>query len=174
MSALDHLLNSPDLFSLFGLERRFDVDPALLQPRYAELRRQVESFVRGDDVATSAKASTVLRKLEGARLTLSDPVTRGAYLLELSGGGGDPRTGGRPPGFRQKLERWAADAAALADEMRRERDRLLGLAARLFGALGSADNGVVQRHRRQQIRDALDAVSDIDHLLRRAEPNPIR
>jgi hypothetical protein len=41
---------------------------------------------------------------------------------------------------------------------------MTGLAARLFRQLGSADNRVVQRERRRQIREALNALMQLDQL----------
>ena len=82
-------------------------------------------------------------------------------LLQQKGAAGDPRTGDVPPGFADRLV--ALGTSPSADDVRAEQDRLTREADRLFHQLGSADNEVVQRARRRQIRTLINA-------LRRLEP----
>src|SRR4051812_19666818 len=100
MSALDYLLTAPDPFTLFGLERRYEVDPVLLEQRYNKLTGKVKSLSARDPV----KAVQVLDKLGDGRRVLLNPVARGDHLLDLLGGAHDAITDGLPPGFLDKLD----------------------------------------------------------------------
>ena len=80
---------------------------------------------------------------------------------------GDPATGGVPPGFEERVE--AMGGRPSAEAIRQERDRLTREAERLFGQLGRADNEVVQRGRRRQIRTLVNALRRLESL---APPPP--
>ena len=156
MTALNYLLAAPDLFALFGLNRTFDVDLALLDLRYTELKRQVEAMTTTD----APKAGLVLESLATGHRTLTDPIARGGYLLDLIGGASEPETAGLPPGEGEKLEALRSDPAGA----KAERDAMVARASNLFRLTGSADNGVVQRARRRQIRETLNAIRKLDEL----------
>jgi hypothetical protein len=130
-----------DSFAVLGLDRRFDVDPLDVERRAAER-------------AAQADGSTAQR-IHVARDELADPVSRGALLLRLMGGASDAPTAGLPPGFADQLKSETLDVDA-------ERDRLMNVASNLFRLLGNADNGVVLRERRRQIRETLNALRRLD------------
>ncbi len=160
MSALDYLLNSPDAFALFGLERTFDVDTNVLEQRYASLTSQSESFAQSDP----SKVTELREKLDDGKRLLADPVTRGAALLELLAGRAEAKIEGYPAGFIDKLEEMKSTPPT-PEEVQLERKGLLAQASQIFRSLaGSADNGVVQRERRRQVRGALNAVRELDAL----------
>ncbi len=163
MPTLDDLLTTPALFALFGLERKFNVDMAILDQRYAELKKHAESLTSTDP----AKAGQALAKLATGRRTLADPAARGGYLLDLIGGAGEPETDGLPPGFSEKT-----DALRSGGGVQAERDRLIGIATNLFRLTGSADNGVVQRERRRQIRETLNAIRRLDERADQSHGTP--
>ena len=162
MSALDHLLAARDPFALFGLDRSFDVDLTQLNQRYAGLREQVQALAASDP----DKAGRVLVELDHGRKAIASPVARGRLLLALLGGAGEPPTDGMPPGFREKLD--GTDGGVTRDWHEAERRRLIENASNLFRLLGSADNGVVKRERRRQIRVTLNAIEEVD---RRTAPS---
>jgi hypothetical protein len=60
------------------------------------------------------------------------------------------------------LAQRAAERAAQLDASA-ERTRLLAVAANLFRLLGNADNGVVLRERRRQIRETLNALKALQN-----------
>lgn len=156
MPALDYLLTAPDPFALLGIERRFDVDPAELDRRYGALLAHAGALSRSDP----DQGKRVLEKLAEGRRVLADPVARGGLLLKLLGGAADAQTDSLPPRFRERLE--SARQEGPADWMEQERGRLTGVASNLFRLRGSADNGVVLRARRRQIRQTLNAIRAID------------
>jgi len=126
---------------VLGLDRRFDLDPFDVERRASER-------------AASADASTAAR-INAARDEIADPVSRGTLLLRLMGGASDAPTDGLPAGFADKLKSDTLDVDA-------ERDRLMNVASNLFRLLGNADNGVVLRERRRQIRETLNALRRLD------------
>jgi hypothetical protein len=126
-----------DSFAVLGLDRRFDLDPFDVERRASER-------------AASADASTAAR-INAARDEIADPVSRGTLLLRLMGGASDAPTDGLPAGFADKLKSDTLDVDA-------ERDQLMNVASNLFRLLGNADNGVVLRERRRQIRETLNAL----------------
>jgi hypothetical protein len=155
MSALDQVLSAPDPFAAFGFERTFDVNLAQLDQRYAGLVEQATALQQTD----RDNGGRILAALNEGRRVLADPVARGRLLLDLLGGAGDPATGGLPPRVREKLEAGGGGAPGWQEG---ERRRLVSSASYLFRQLGSADNGVVQRERRRQIRESLNAIEQLD------------
>jgi hypothetical protein len=134
------MVETSDSFAVLGLPRRFDVDPTEVERLAAER-------------AKAADASAAQR-IAAARGEFADPGTRGTLLLTLMGGASDAPTDGLPPGFAEKLNSGALDVDA-------ERDRLMNIASNLFRLLGNADNGVVLRERRRQIRETLNALGQL-------------
>lgn len=153
---MDHLLAARDPFALFGLERKFDVNLAQLDQRYAGLREHVQTLAASDP----DKAGRVLAELEHGRKAIANPVARGRLLLDLLGGAGEPPTDAMPPGFREQLD--GASREVVGDWHGAERRRLIETASNLFRLLSSADNGVVKRERRRQIRTTLNAIEEVD------------
>ena len=78
-------LDSDD-FTLFGLPRRFALDPALLSTRWRELQTQVhpDRFAAADGAAQRLAMQWAVRVNEGYR-RLKDPLSRATYLCELAG-----------------------------------------------------------------------------------------
>ena len=133
--------DASDSFAVLGLPRRFDVDPL-------EVERRAADRAAGADAATA-------QRLNAAKDQIADPVSRGTLLLQLMGGASDASTDGLPPGFADRLNSGTLDLGA-------ERDRLMTVASNLFRLLGNADNGVVLRERRRQIRETLNALRRLD------------
>ena len=95
------------------------------------------------------------RARHAARATSSPIPCRAAHCFCGSTAAHPTPTDGLPPGFAEKLKSPAIDANA-------ERSRLLSIASNLFRLLGNADNGVVLRERRRQIRETLNALRALD------------
>lgn len=75
-----------DDFTLFGLQRRFALDPAQVDLRRRELQSQVhpDRFAAADAAAQRQAMQWSVRVNEAWR-RLKDPLARGAYLCELKG-----------------------------------------------------------------------------------------
>lgn len=106
-------LDSDD-FQLFGLPRRFALDPAQLDARW----RALQSEVHPDRFASEGAASQRVAMQWAVRVNeayrrLKDPLTRAAYLCELAGeavGAGDNHA--MPQPFLMQQMQWRE---ALAD-----------------------------------------------------------
>ena len=83
-------------------------------------------------------------------------------LRQQKGAAGDPPTDDFPPGFAERLA--ALGASPSAEAVHAELERLSGQADRLFEQLRSADNEVVQRARRRQIRTLVNAQRRLEQL----------
>lgn len=75
-----------DYFSLFSLPRSFDVDKTALRARYREL----QGASHPDRLAAASEAEKLAAvqlssRLNDAYVTLKEPLSRAAYLLELAG-----------------------------------------------------------------------------------------
>ncbi len=77
--------SSNDYFVLFGLEPGFEVNQEALSSRYRELQRQYHPDRFAHDPAGQSQAVEWSSQLNQAFRTLSDPVLRASYLLELAG-----------------------------------------------------------------------------------------
>lgn len=137
------MAETSDSFAVLGLPRRFDVDPL-----------EVERLA-ADRAAKAAADRAAAQRVTAARDEIADPVARGTLLLRLMGGASDAPTNGLPPGFADKLKSDTLDVDA-------ERDGLMNAASNLFRLLGNADNGVVLRERRRQIRETLNALKKLE------------
>jgi hypothetical protein len=157
-AGLDYLLTAPDAWSLFGLERRFEVDLVLLEQRHAQLTQQARSFADRAPVTSEQ----LVQKLDEGRALLKNPVARGERLLSLLGGAQDPENDGVPPGFVEWFETFRRNP--MPADMQQKREQLLENASRLFRNLGNADNAVVKRERRRQIRETLNAIRQLDQF----------
>ena len=133
-----------DSFAVLGLLRRFDVDLFEVERVAAERAK-----------AAGAADASAAQRVTAARDEIADPVARGTLLLRLMGGASDAPTEGLPAGFADKLKSDTLDVDA-------EREQLLNVASNLFRLLGNADNGVVLRERRRQIRETLIALRRLD------------
>jgi len=80
------LMDAPDYFQFFGLEPRFNLDPADLENRFHRLSRQLHP----DRFAQAAPAEreqslAASANLNDAYRTLRDPIARAEYFLKLQG-----------------------------------------------------------------------------------------
>ena len=92
-----------DFFQVFGLQRAFQVDLAVLEHEFHRLSRKVhpDRFARaGDNERQWSLADTAL--LNDAYRTLKDPLHRTEYLLKLEGAEIGEEHAGREPGEARK------------------------------------------------------------------------
>jgi molecular chaperone HscB len=133
-----------DFFSVMGVERRFDVDLAVLEQRYRELTRKLhpDRFARADARARRASLGRSVQLNEAWR-ALKDPVRRAEYLLQLlTAGKSKPETA--PPALlveilelRQelgeaRLEGDDAKVQAMAQTMRARAEEAMNRVATLL------------------------------------------
>ena len=84
---LNPLPSFMDFFQLMGLPRRFEIDLKTLHEKYITLSRHSHpDFHAEDEPDVMALAMTVAAAVNEAYRTLSDPIRRAGYLLELLGG----------------------------------------------------------------------------------------
>ena len=91
-------------------------------------------------------------------------------LAQQNGAAADPPTDDLPPGFAERLA--GLGPSPSSEAVRAEVDRLGAEADRLFKQLRSADNEVVQRARRRQIRTLLNAQRRLERLAPPPPPPP--
>lgn len=78
---------SLDYFQLFGLPRRYAVDPADLHRRFLSISRNIHpDFFGGEAEEMRNLALRLSAQVNEAYETLNDPVSRAEYLLESAGG----------------------------------------------------------------------------------------
>lgn len=76
-----------DYFTLFGLERTFDIDTNELEKRFLELSRLVHPDFHTNELDNVMMLSLeITSRMNQAYETLKDPITRAEYLLSLAGG----------------------------------------------------------------------------------------
>ncbi len=82
-----------DYFALFGLPRRFALDPEALAARYRELARAThpDRYAAAADAERRYAVQLAARVNEAYR-TLKDPLERARYLLALDGADGEHPT----------------------------------------------------------------------------------
>jgi molecular chaperone HscB len=133
---------SRNYFELFGLPRRYRVDPALLEQAYRRLQTEVhpDRFAAGSDQQKRIALQSSARVNEAYR-ALRDPVERARYLLELQGIDAFDETDTRlsPEFLERQLERREAAAEAHAEgdlrTLRAIADEVAGDAAELEAQL---------------------------------------
>lgn len=171
-----------DHFQLFGLPRRFEIDPKLLHDSYIALSRHAHPDYHVDDSPEVRLLSmTVSSAVNQAFRTLSDPVRRASYLLELLGGPSSAEDKSVPEGFLETMmmmQEELADAqqAGNGEELVRLREVLRtqqeGLMKRVAALYTELDEAVSCEATRQdllgQIRRQLNAVAYVRKLLRQA------
>jgi molecular chaperone HscB len=80
---VDHV----DYFQLFGLDRTYDIDPAVIDARYFNLARAVHpDRLRSDADEVAQLSLRTMSTVNRGRVVLLDPALRADYLLELAGG----------------------------------------------------------------------------------------
>ncbi len=125
-------------FTLLGLEARFDVDAATLRERYLQLMREIHPDRAGEAPAgVELERQRLSARANEAFKTLSSPVLRAEYLLELSGGQSAAEDKRVPPELlgatlmiREEIEEARAASnssllAALARKLTSDRDRIV-------------------------------------------------
>ena len=168
-----------DHFHLFGLPRRYDIDEKSLHDSYIALSRHAHPDYHVEDAPEVQSLSmTVSSQVNQAFRTLSDPVRRAAYLLELLGGPSSADDKSVPEGFLETMmmmQEELQDARAAADEealgrlgnvLRTQQD---GLMKRVAGLYAELDEAVPCEATRQdllhQLRKQLNAVAYVRKLL---------
>jgi molecular chaperone HscB len=170
---------SSDYFSLLGLERKFNIDPALLQQKFFALSRHVHPDRHsGDTPEVQQLALAMAAAVNDAYRTLKDPADRGAYLLELSGGKSSAADKSVPDGLLEttmmmqeeladaKAAGRAEDVAHLRVVLKNQQEGLIQRIAELFGQYEeSAACEAVRSELLKEIRQQLNAVSYVKKLL---------
>lgn len=73
-------------FELLGLPVGYEIDAVEMRRRFLRLSRSIHPDLAGGEGAMHAAAQQNSARLNAAYETLSDPVRRAEYLLEISGG----------------------------------------------------------------------------------------
>ena len=132
-----------DDFTLFGLPRRYALDPAALDAHWRMLQAQVhpDRHASGGVAAQRVAMQWAVRVNEAYR-RLKDPLRRGAYLCELGGAPIDAHSNTAMPKallhqqmeWREALEdaRGVADVEQLDEQVARHQAEQLGLLADLI------------------------------------------
>ncbi len=168
-----------DHFQLFGLPRRYQIDQAALHESYIALSRHAHpDFHVEDSPEVRSLSMAVSAAVNQAYRTLSDPVRRASYLLELLGGPASAEDKSVPDGFLETMmmmqeELGDARAAGSANDMGRLaqvlRTQREGLLKRVDGLFAELDEAVSCEATRQellhQIRKQLNAVAYVQKLL---------
>ncbi len=129
-----------DHFAVLGVERRFDLDLAVVEARYKDQARILhpDRYARADARARRASLQRAVQLNEAWR-TVKDPVKRGEYLLSLWGGTAQVAVA---PGLLMEvmeLREALAEAQAAADHGRVAALAMdvRGLEARALGAVAA-------------------------------------
>jgi molecular chaperone HscB len=168
-----------DHFTLLGLPRRFDVDAAALHAKYVALSRHSHPDYHSNDAPeVRMLALQVSSAVNNAYRTLSDPVRRAGYLLELLGGPAMSADKSVPDGFlgtvmmlQEELQdaKAAGDAAALArlkDVLKNQQDGLMRRVEALFADIFSAAScEATLQSLLHDIRRQLNAVAYVRKML---------
>jgi len=177
--SLNPISGPTDHFTLLGVPRRFEVDQAQLRSRYLALNRHAHpDFHSNDNPAVRELSLTVAAAVNDAYRTLSDPFTRGEYLLALLGGRPSAEDKSTPDGFLAEMAEiqeklYTARAERDQQTMRRTAaeltDRFERRIARLGEMFGGFDTQVgceaVRQSELDRIRKELNAISYVRRLL---------
>jgi molecular chaperone HscB len=172
-----------DYFQLMGLPRRFGIDLKALHENYITLSRHSHpDFHVEEQPEVVSLAMTVSAAVNEAYRTLSDPIRRAGYLLELQGGPASAQDKSVPDGFlntmlmiQEEVEdaRAAADPAAkerLKQVLLTQREGLMKSVERLFAELEEASGCEATRQQQlHEIREQLNAVSFVRKSLSQLE-----
>jgi molecular chaperone HscB len=163
------LMDAPDYYHFFGLEPRFNLDPADLEDRFHRLSRQLhpDRFAQATP-AEREQSLAASANLNDAYRTLRDPVARAEHFLKLQG---FEQTKEVPAELLEEvfelnlaLQEHGADDAARerVRSLEREADATL---ARLFSAYDASADPAALGH----IRAALNRRKYISNLIRQVE-----
>jgi molecular chaperone HscB len=121
-----------DDFELFGMPRRFAIDPLQLDARWRALQAEVHPDRFASDGAASQRVAMQWAvRVNQAYRRLKDPLSRATYLCELAGAAVDAHDNqAMPKDFLMQQMQWrealagevAAQARALEDEVRLDLD----------------------------------------------------
>ena len=171
--ALQSSATMADHFTLLGLGRRSDIDPAELHRKYVALSRHAHpDYHANDSPEVQQLHLSVSAAINDAYRTLKDPASRAAYLLELLGGASSAEDKSVPEGFLQTMmmiQEEIADARSAGDAEVLEQLREVlttqehGLLNRLAGLFEDLDQGAscqaVRSDLLGEIRRRVNAVS---------------
>jgi len=109
-----------DYFAVFGLARRMNIDPAVLEKHFYSLSREMhpDNFYRASKEEQESSLEQSAR-LNDAYRTLRDPFARTEYLLTLEGCQVEKKGSGIPPELVEEvfeLREWLAAVRATASE----------------------------------------------------------
>ncbi len=162
-----------DYFELFGLPRRYDLDPADLESKYLTISSNIHPdrfAISGPEMqAFALRASAAVNS---AYNVLRHPIHRAEYLLESAGGPSSAQDRTVPAellsevmAFREEIEaaRAADDQAALADLRRRLEDRRNLIQQQVSVLCQAIDE--LDEERRRRLREQLNAVKYVSNLL---------
>lgn len=149
-----------DSFTLFGLERRFDIDAVRLEKSFLELSRALHPD-RHRDVKEKARALAATAAMNQAYAVLKDRTKRAEYLLKLLGGPPADKDKRTPPGFlaeilekREEVE--SSDGPSLAPLLADLEDREKAAWARIEELFRAGDTS--------EIRLALNSLKYVTNL----------
>ena len=151
-----------DHFTLLGLSRRFDLDPAEVHRKFLALSRHTHPDFHADDTPEVQQLHLqVSAALNQAYRTLSDPAARAAYLLTLFGGKSSADDKSVPDGFlgtMMMMQEELADAMAAADR---------GEIARIAEVLQTQHDGLIRRISTlfEQYQESVSCKAVVDDLL---------
>jgi molecular chaperone HscB len=120
-------LDSDD-FALFGLPRRFALDPAELSERWRQLQAQVHpDRFASEGAAAQRIAMQWAVRVNEAYQRLKDPLSRATYLCHLAGHAPDS-AGALPPQLLTRQMQWheTLDEAPSADAVRAVESEVAG------------------------------------------------
>jgi molecular chaperone HscB len=168
-----------DYFALLGLPRTYQLDQAALHESYIALSRHSHpDFHSHDKPEVKALAMSVSAAVNEAYRTLSDPVRRAGYLLELLGGPSSAQDKSVPEGFlntMMMMQEELADALAAGDQKGQQRIRQVlstqreGLLKRVQGLFGELEAASSCEATRQdllhEIRKQLNAIAYVKKMM---------
>lgn len=160
-----------DHFELFGLDRRYELDPADLHARYLSIARNIhpDAFSNADEV-TRQLMLRISAAVNNAYETLRDPILRADYLLELTGGRSaaddkrvPPELLGEVMALREEIDEAvsAGDAGRVGEYRRSIGDRRGDVVRRIEALAGRMDDPAA----RDELRLQLNSLKYFDNLL---------
>ena len=191
--ACNHELNSPvvcdychtlnpihsltDYFQVLGVDRRFDLDADQLRKKFLALNRHAHpDFHTSDTPEVRELSLRVASTVNDAYRTLSDPVSRAEYLLELLGGPSSAADKSTPDGLvaemmdlQEQIDE-APDKTRLAATLQARLDRMVDGLGKLFARIGAdAACEAVRQSTLREIRHHLNAISYLRRLVTLSE-----
>jgi molecular chaperone HscB len=165
---------SEDHFRLFGLPRTYAIDPDDLHKRFIEISRRIHpDYFEGEADTVRELALRLSAQINEAYRVLKDPIARGEYLLESSGGKSSAEDKSVPGNLlgevlmiREEIEdaKAAGDAdalAALRGQIEQRVNATQGEVAALCGKLDEPDAEVLGT-----LRQKLNALRYLTNLLK--------